>query len=600
MARASTVEPHALRDHALIADGERGAVIGPQGDIAWLCVPRWHDEPVFGALIGGAGTYSVTPADPWHSWGGSYRTASLMWQSRWVTSGGAIECDEALAFPGDAHRAVVLRRVRAVAGPADVRVVLQPSAGFSGELVEQFTKREGVWTGQVGDLRVRWSGAADARRGRDGSLHLELTVPEGGSHDLVLELAREELRDEPVLAEPAWRTTVESWLTEVPELGEHLAGNDVRQSYAVLRGLTAADGGMVAAATMSLPERARAGRNYDYRYAWIRDQCYAGLAVAALGPYPLLTAALDFVTARVLADGAELKPAYRVDGGPVPDEHHVGLPGYPGGGDVAGNWVNGQFQLDTMGEVLSLVAAAHRHGMVDSRHWKAARIAVDVIAERWQEPDAGIWEMEDDRWTHSRLACVAGLRALAAAAPGSEGGRWTTLADRILAATSADSLHISGRWQQSPGQERVDAALLLPPVRGAVAEDDPRTVLTRSAVQDELTTDGYVYRFRHDQLPLEHTEGAFTLCGLLMALSHAHAGDPVGAMHYFERARGACATSGLFTEEFDVRQRQLRGNFPQAFVHAMLIETAVAVQRLLHADRVPHGLPGLSDGTGAR
>lgn len=576
-----TARPHALRDHALIADGERGAVVGPQGDIVWLCVPRWHDEPVFGALIGGAGTYTVTPTDPWHSWGGSYRSASLVWQSRWVTSGGVVECDEALSFPGDRERAVVLRRIRAVAGDAEVRVVLQVSGGFSGTVVERFEVEDGVWTGRVGDLRVRWSGAAGARRGRDGSLQLRLTVPEGGAHNLVLELARADLPPDPVPAEGAWRATVDAWDLEVPTLGDLFAAEDVRQSYAVLRGLTSADHGMVAAATMSLPERSRAGRDYDYRYAWIRDQCYAGVAIAALGPYPLLDSALAFVTDRILADGARLRPAYCVDGGAVPDEHHVGLPGYPGGGDVAGNWVRGQFQLDTLGEVLSLFAAANRHGLLDSRHWRAARIAAEVIESRWQEPDAGIWELHDDRWTHSRLACVAGLRAMGAVAPGPEGASWTVLADRILAATSAESLHESGRWQQSPDREGVDAALLLPPVRGALPADDPRTVLTQAAVRDELTTDGYVYRFRHDDRPLDHAEGAFTLCGFLMALSRAHSGDAVGAMHYFERARGTCSTSSLFTEEFDVRQRQLRGNFPQAFVHAVFVETAATLSRLL-------------------
>ena len=140
--------PHALRDQALIADGERGGVIGPQGNIAWLCVPQWDDEPVFASLIGGRGSYVVAPQDPWHVWGGSYQAASLVWRSRWVTSESISECDEALAFPGQRDVAVVLRRVRAVSGDAKVHVLLQPSGGFDGRPVDDFANDHDVCVGR--------------------------------------------------------------------------------------------------------------------------------------------------------------------------------------------------------------------------------------------------------------------------------------------------------------------------------------------------------------------------------------------------------------------------------------------------------------------
>src|SRR6202020_764907 len=138
------------------------------------------------------------------------------------------------------------------------------------------------------------------------------------------------------------------------------APGDARHAYTVLRGLTSGGGGMVAAATTSLPERAAAGRNYDYRYAWIRDQCFAGSAVAAVGGHPLLDQAVRFVTARLHDDGPDLLPAYTVTGGPVPDQAPLRLPGYPGGFDLTGNWVNKQFQLDVFGEALLLLADAAR------------------------------------------------------------------------------------------------------------------------------------------------------------------------------------------------------------------------------------------------
>ena len=326
---------------------------------------------------------------------------------------------------------------------------------------------------------------------------------------------------------------------------------------------------------MSLPERAKAGRNYDYRYVWIRDQCYTGQAIAADGPHPLLDDAVRFVAERILADGPGLKPAYTITGGNVPDErvlHH--LAGYPGGSDKVGNWVNQQFQLDALGEALLLFAAAARHGRLDTWHWNAAEAAVKAIEVRWTDADAGLWELQDEHWTHSRLMCVAGLRAIAAIGPAAQAAAWEALAEVIMADAAENSVHPSGRWQRTPDDERVDAALLLPAIRGATDASDPRAVATLDAVCADLARHGYVYRFRHDQRPLHEAEGAFALCGFLMALADEQRGRHADAIGWFERHKAACGPPGLFTEEFDVRQRQLRGNLPQAFVHALMFECA--------------------------
>jgi GH15 family glucan-1,4-alpha-glucosidase len=333
---------------------------------------------------------------------------------------------------------------------------------------------------------------------------------------------------------------------------------------------------MVAAATMSLPERFRQGRNYDYRYVWVRDQCYAGRAAAKAGVEGLLDDAVGFVAARLLEHGPDLRPAYTTIGGRVPDERRLELAGYPGGMDVVGNWVNSQFQLDAFGEALLLIAEAAARGRIDSDGWRAAEVAAGAIESRWGEPDAGIWELEPDEWTHSRLICAAGLRALAACTPGREPpARWLALADAITADSSARALHPSGRWQRSPRDERLDAALLLPALRGAIPPADPRSRATVEAVSRELTEDGYAYRYRPDERPLGEAEGAFLLCGFILSLAYAQQGKPVAAARWFERNRAACGPPGLLSEEFDVAQRQLRGNLPQAFVHALLLECAV-------------------------
>jgi alpha,alpha-trehalase len=571
---------HVLRDYALLADGERGAVIGPRGDIVWMCAPRWHSDAVFSSLIGGDGGYAVTPDDEF-VWGGYYEDGSLVWHSRWITGSGIAECREALAYPAAPDRLVLLRRVVPRQGAAKVTVQLDPRAGFGRRGLRSVRQDEhGTWTGRVGELYLRWSGdVAAAKVSRAGGyrfLELSLTVPPGEHRDLVLEIGTSAPQDGPAEADRLWQVTRARWEQAVPSLHRILASRDARHSLVVLRGMTSAAGGMVAAATTSLPERAEEGRNYDYRYAWIRDQSYAGQAAAAARAWSILDDAVRFVGERLHADGPDLVPAYTIDGGPVPDQRRLDLPGYPGGFDLVGNRVNRQFQLDGLGEALLLLAAAARHDRLDTEGWRAAEIAAEAIAKRWQEKDAGIWELDNRAWTHSRLTCVAGLRA-AARSCGSQpqATEWSGLADAIAARTAGIAVHESGRWQRSPDDPAIDAALLLPPIRGALPADDPRTLQTLRAYLAELTEDGYAYRFRHDAGPLGDAEGAFLLCGFIAALALHQQGDEVGAARWFERTRAACGTPGLFSEEYDVVQRQMRGNLPQAFVHALMLECAV-------------------------
>ncbi len=574
--------PHVLREYSLLADGERGILVGPRGDYAWMCAPRWDSDAVFSSLIGGVGSYTVTPAGRF-VWGGSYEDRSLIWRSRWVTENGVVECREALAFPGEPGRAVILRRVIAVTGDARVSVSLDPRAGFGQHRLGSLCLIDGSWTGRTGPLNLRWTGADRAQPGVDGDKHalaMQLNLAAGEQHDLILELSEHSLPDDPPDAETAWQATAYSWNATVPDLTDTIAPADARHSYAVLRGLTSSGGGMVAAATMSLPERAEQGRNYDYRYVWVRDQCFTGQAIAAAGAYPLLDDAVSFVAERLLADGPQLNPAYTILGGTVPSQRGLGLSGYPGGYDIVGNHVNAQFQLDAFGEALLLLAAAARADHLDADGWRAAETAAAAIGTRWTEPEAGIWELDARRWSESRLICVAGLRAISSAgAPASKTADWLGLADKILAETAATSIHPSGRWQRAPDDERCDSALLLPPIRGALPASDPRTLATLRALETELARDHYLYRFRQQPGPLAEAEGAFLLCGFTMALALHQQGREIEAFRWFERNRAACGPPGLYSEEYDIGQRQLRGNLPQAFVHALMFEGAARLGR---------------------
>ncbi|HUI05056.1 MAG TPA: glycoside hydrolase family 15 protein [Acidimicrobiales bacterium] len=569
--------PFALRDYALLADGERGVLIGPRGEMTWMCFPTWDSPSVFSALLGGDGHYQVTPDDDRFVWGGYYDEGSLIWNSRWVTTDAVIECREALAFPTHPSRACILRRVKAVRGRAHVIVRLSPAADYGRRPMSGVTREGGVWSATTGPVHLRWQAGAGVRRDRNGGLTLRLDLAEGETHDLVLRLSTTSGEDDELRsAKELWTTTEEMWHHAVPPMEGLPAQRDAAHAYAIMRGLTTATGAMVAAATMALPERAEAGRNYDYRYAWIRDQSFAGQAAAVVsGAEFLLDAAVRFVAGRLHADGTDLRPAYRTSGDVVPDETDLPhLRGYPGGEVRAGNRANQQFQLDALGESLLLLAAAARADRVDHEHWKAAEIAVEAVAARWEQPDAGIWELEDRWWTHSRLTCVAGLRHIATCTGGAQAGRWTALADAIAAETARTCVHPGGRWQRAPDDARVDAALLLPVLRRAVSGDDPRTTATMAVIEDELCQDGYIYRYRHDDRPLQDAEGAFSLCGFALALAYHELGQPERAIAWFERNRASCGPPGLLTEEFDVGERQLRGNIPQAFVHALLLECA--------------------------
>ena len=405
------------------------------------------------------------------------------------------------------------------------------------------------------DLRFRLAGGAGGRGPPTASSAMTVKLAAGETHDFVLEISDRDFTDEPPDAGRLWAATEEAWAQVVPDCDDLIAVTDARHAYAVLRGLTSASGAMVAAATTSLPERLEAGRNYDYRYAWIRDQCYAGLAFAAHGPHPMLAGSVRFITERLLADGPGLMPGYTVAGKPIGGERPLRLRGFPGGAGRrtvrTGNWVRRQFQLDAFGESLSLLAAAAGHDMLGEDEWRAAETAVAAIEKRWREPDAGIWELDERRWAHSRLACVSGLRAIAEAAghPArcpSDRAAGTVTGWRPGGARLPTPSRPASRTACTPragGSARRTTSGWTPRCccrRSAAASlADPRNIATIEAVHAELASDGFVYRFRHDARPLHKAEGAFLLCGFWMALVEHARGNPVAAAHWFERNRSA-------------------------------------------------------------
>jgi GH15 family glucan-1,4-alpha-glucosidase len=575
--------PHVLRDYALLADGHRGVLVGPQGDCSWLCFPSWADPAFFAALIGSRGHYLVQPKGRW-VWGGSYEDGTLIWQSRWVTEKGIFESRDAMSYPGNADRGVILRRVKALESSGKILAALDLRTDYGRRSAGTWRRRGDLWELRGKNMIARWWGAAEAELvqvERHRRLELAFDLDPGEHRDFVLELIT---IDSPRISSEApdpdslWRATEDEWKRSVPDCPDIVARRDVRRSFAVLRGLTGPEGGTVAAITTSLPERADSNRNYDYRYVWIRDTCYVGRAGASIqGGEAMLDDAVRWVAARLLADGDNLSPAYLNDGQKVPGPQVLELPGYPGGTDVVGNQIADQLQLDAFGEALLLFALSSSRGRLGPGAREAAEIAAQTIEKRWSEPDAGIWELEPRTWANSRLTCVAGLRAFSEAVGDSDWSpRYLALADLIAAQVAEDCLHPTGRWQRAVDDPRVDASLLLAQIRGAVKPGDPRSKATRQAIVDELTEDGFVYRYRHEGSSLSEAEGAFLICNFWLALAFLADGEELEAVRWFERARSSAGSPGLLSEEFDVVQHQLRGNLPQAFVHALLIECAAA------------------------
>ncbi len=228
------VQPCVLREYAFIADGEPGALIGPDGTIAWMCAPRWDSPAVFAALLGGAGRYSVAPADSWHVWGGYYEGGSLIWCSRWVGDS-VTECREVLALPAGRHRCVILRRIQAADGPARENVVLDVWAVYGRDAMRSLKLAAGSWTGRDGQIRFRWSGASQARPDSDGVLAMTLDLSAGEHHDLVLELSDRPFDQDAPEPDAAWQATQEAWSSAVPGCDDLPAARDARHAYAPAR-----------------------------------------------------------------------------------------------------------------------------------------------------------------------------------------------------------------------------------------------------------------------------------------------------------------------------------------------------------------------------
>jgi GH15 family glucan-1,4-alpha-glucosidase len=579
--------------YGLLADGAGAALVSADGSVDWCCLPRIDAGSCFGRLLGwdtgGHCAFAPTAANAKRS--RSYLEDTLVLCTD-VTRGGAhvrVFDFMTLAKQGKDAPHELVRIAEGVTGELTFGLEIEPRFDYG--TVAPWVRRHSpeTWSATGGDDAMAiWSdveldmNGAHALRGR-------CTVRAGERKRLVLRHAAPEALDE----QPAWsaercdarlKETIANWR----RWAKRISSEDpaVRRSVLVLHALTnARTGGMAAAATTSLPESLQ-GRTWDYRYCWVRDSTFATRSLAEVGGGDEADAFRRFIQRSSAGNADDLQIVYGVHGARRIGEQTLDeLEGWRGIGPVhVGNSATGQFQLDAFGELVNLAWRWHERGnSPDDDLWRFLVTLVDTAAERWREPDRGIWEWRPRprHWVHSKALCWTaldrGLRLAEECMRKAPVTRWRKERSAIRRAIERDGYdRRRGVFVQSFGARQLDAALLQLPVTGFVEWDDERMVRTTDAVRDELWDRGLVRRYRAaDGQP--GREGAFLACSFWLAECYARQDRLSEAREVFDNAMATANDLGLFSEEFDTRNGEMMGNFPQALTHLSHVAAAHAL-----------------------
>ncbi|MDA8309543.1 MAG: glycoside hydrolase family 15 protein [Actinomycetota bacterium] len=578
-----------LEDYAMIGDTHTGALVGNDGSIDWLCLPRFDSGAVFGALLGNEsnGRWQLAPLGGVRRVQRRYREGTLVLDTELETDTGVVRITDFMPHR-DGHAGVV-RIVEGVAGqvPMGMRLVIRFDYGRTVPWVRRIDGRLIAVAGPdalVLDTPV-------VTDGEDRTTVARFTVSAGEQVPFVLSwLPSTGKLPDPAEARRLLEATEawwQAWSARCSYRGEwHDA---VSRSCATLKALTyGPTGGIVAALTTSVPERLGGLRNWDYRYVWLRDATLTLHALLATGYVDEAQAWRDWLVRAVAGDPAQLQIMYGVEGERRLSELELDwLSGYEGSRPVrVGNAAVDQLQLDVYGEAMDVLHLACLSGCdLDSHAWEIQRAFLEFLESAWQAPDEGIWEVRGPRrhFTHSKvMAWVAFDRAVKAVEqlgrPGPS-ARWRRLRDAIHDEVCREAFDPErGTFTQSYGSRALDASLLLLPLVGFLPPHDPRIVGTVEAIERELCQEGLVLRYSSDEQQdvdgLPPGEGAFLACSFWLADAQCALGRTGDARALFERLLGLANDVGLLSEEYDVERRRLVGNFPQAFSHVALIDTA--------------------------
>ena len=583
-----------IEDYALLGDLQTAALVERGGSIDWLCFPRFDSGACFAALLGTPenGRWLLAPSTTPATSTRRYLHDTLVLETTWTAEDGAVA--RVLDFMPPRGRAPdIVRIVEGVRGSVHMRSELTLRFDY-GRVVPWVRKRT-----HEGDTRVAIAGP-DAlcfrtpapTRGEDLRTISEFSVDEGERVPFVLtwfpshEDVPEAVDPEQALAgtESFWREWSERCDLDLPPELASL----VRRSLIVLKALTyEPTGGIVAAATTSLPEWIGSVRNWDYRYCWLRDATLTLLALLQGSHDDEAAAWRRWLLRAIAGDPAAVQIMYGVAGERRLTELELPwLSGYEGSQPVRiGNAASEQLQLDVYGEVLDALYQARAHGIgIDEQAWRIQLALLDHLQEAWREPDEGIWEIRGERrhFVHSKaMAWVAFDRAvLTVEEQGLEGpvGRWRELRDEIHREVCERGFDEQlGSFTQSYGSQELDASLLLLPLVGFLPCTDPRIRGTVEAVERELLQDGFVLRYRTHEAGVDGLppgEGVFLPCSFWLANCYELLGRHDEARELFERLVGLSNDVGLLSEEYDPQAKRLLGNFPQAFTHLAFVSTA--------------------------
>jgi GH15 family glucan-1,4-alpha-glucosidase len=592
--------PERIEDYGVIGDLQTVALVGRHGCIDWLCFPRFDSGAIFASLLGNQenGHWTIQPEGEFRSPGRSYRGDTLVLDTEFETSSGRARLIDFMPPRGDAPD--VVRIVEGLEGTVDMRLELVLRFDY-GSLVPWVRNLDGALVAVAGPDAVSVRTPIELE-GRNLRTHAEFRVNEGDRVPFVLTWfpSHDDL-PEPVHAEDALDETLEYWA----EWSRHckLEGrwrDAVMRSLLTLKALTyAPTGGIVAAATTSLPEQLGGVRNWDYRYCWLRDATLTLLAFLRAGYLDEAHRWRDWLLRALAGSPEDIQVMYGVAGERRLTEVELPwLAGYEGSRPVRiGNGASDQLQLDVYGEVIDALHLARVKGITASDDaWAMTSRVFDWLESRWQEPDEGIWEVRGPRrhFTHSKvMAWVAFDRATKAIRKlGREGPleRWLATRDAIKADVLAKGYNAEiGAFVQSYGSDRLDASLLLIPLVGFLPAKDERMVGTVAAIERDLMRDGFVERYRADAENQEVDglppgEGVFLPCSFWLVAVLARQGRLDEALELYERLLSLRNDLGLLSEEYDPEQKRLVGNFPQAFSHLTLVETAFSLRRRLGED----------------
>jgi GH15 family glucan-1,4-alpha-glucosidase len=578
-----------IEDYALLGNCKTAALVDRDGSLDWLCFPRFDSPACFAALLGGPdnGRWTLHPREKIVGQSRRYRTGTLILETTFHTARGSAMLIDCMPM---SEEGAVLRIVVGLSGevPFEMDLAIRFDYGSSVPWVEKRMPR--TLTAVAGPEMLVLRSAA-ALHGRDQSTGSHFVVRAGERHVFTLAHqpshlpVRDGFDGERALVdtERFWR----DFSDRCPEVGPW--SELVKRSLITLKAMTySPTGGIVAAVTTSLPERLGGERNWDYRYCWLRDATMTLLAFMNLGYYEEASAWRDWLLRSIAGNPEQIQIMYGLAGERrLPEYELPWLSGYEGSQPVRiGNLAAGQLQIDVYGEVVDAMSQALKGGM--PRHDRGAAISAVLqpyLEKVWQEPDAGLWEIrgEPQHFTHSKvMAWVAFDRWAKAATEPDEAARCRRVAEQIHREVCARAVDPGlGCFVQAYDSQHMDASLLHIVLTGFLPPEDPRVLATVEQIEQRLLQDGLLLRYDTQSTDdgLSPGEGTFLVCSFWLADAYVMLGRHEDALALFQRLSGLCNDVGLLAEQYDPHSQRMLGNFPQAFSHLGIINTALNLHR---------------------